>query len=189
MGDISDNPFIQENLVREQDQLDAEDGKLVVTGPTCGDPGCMRAHRPANSVAPGQHYTADASIRAKELADDGKFGGQFGHLSGGRSKRSKRAAEIVAEYAVEAAPKIRQAFADGLDPHTQSVGVRQASALALLRIEADERALQLKEQDQEFQHMTKGELVDTILRDLAALERAGAITEGIVDATVVDDDE
>lgn len=189
----TDNPFLalqQEpapNPFLALDPPSAPASDVVSTGPTCGDPTCMRSHRPANSVAPGEHYSPDSSTRARQLAEDGKFGGQFGHLSAGRGRRSRRAAEIVAEYAVEAAPRIRKAFADGLDDE-QPISIRQDTAKALLGFEHKEHELQLREREQDFQHASKGELVDTILRGLAALQRAGEITEGIVDATVVPDD-
>lgn len=174
---LADNPFIN--------APDAP-AALVSTGPTCGDPDCVRSHRPANSPYPGTHYSPDASTKARELIEDGKFGASFGHLSQGTNRKSKkRAAEIVAEFAVEASDKIKKAFADGL-ADDQSVAVRQSSALHVLSVEARERELQLKEQDQQFKHMGKDELLDSIMTGLAALSRQGELAEGVVDAEVVD---
>ena len=177
--DLSNNPFM--NLAPEQ--------QLEPVAPTCGDPSCTRSHRPINSIAPGAHYSADLTERAAQLTEDGKFGPSFGHLSGGRgSKRSKRAAEVVSEFAVEAAPKIRKAFEDGLDD-SNSIGVRQATALHLLGIEKDEHLLRLKEEQQEFNQMTKAELVQSIMQSLGALSKAGEIAGEIIEGTVVEEDE
>lgn len=179
---LSENPFM--NLPPEETETSQE---IVVTGPTCGDPTCTRAHRPEGSVAPGSHYSSDQSERAKEMIADGKMGGQFGHLSGGRgTKRSKRAAEIVAEYAVTASEKIKRAFEDGLD-EGNSIGVRQATALHLLNIERGEHELQLKEQQQEFNQMSKADLIESIRADFQALVGASNETDEITDATVVEE--
>jgi hypothetical protein len=121
-----------------------------------------------------------------ELHDDGRAGGEFGHLAVTKQNtRKRRAAEVVADFAIQRSDRIRRAFEDGL-ADTESVAVRQATALHVLGVERQERELQLKEKDQEFRHMSKGELVDQILNGIAALSKAGEVPSTVVDATVVE---
>ena len=91
----------------------------------------------------------------------------------------------MAEYAVTASEKTKRAFEDGLD-EGNSIGVRQATALHLLNIERGEHELQ-PEQQQEFNQMSKADLIESIRADFQALAGASNETDEITDATVVEE--
>lgn len=184
MAADAQNPFLAQNPF----MAPAPEPPLPVPmAPTCGDPTCTRKHRPANSPRPGDHYSPDLSERMLQLQEDGKAGGQFGHLSAGRSKDRKRAAEVVADFAAERAQDIKKVWADGID-ETQPISIRMAAAKEIVKIEDNEENRRFLERQQAFNELSKGELIDGILEDLQALTRAGEIADGIVDATVVEDD-
>lgn len=186
MAADASNPFLSQDNPFMQPPTPAP--LPVPAAPTCGDPTCTRKHRPVNSPHPGDHYSPDLSERMIQLQEDGKTGGQFGHLSSGRSKDRKRAAEVVAEFAAQRSADIKKVWEDGID-ETQPISIRMAAAKEILKVEDNEENRRFLERQQAFTEMSKGELIDSILEDLGALSRAGELADGIVDATVVEDDD
>lgn len=136
----------------------------------------------------GSYYSSDPKIRIRELQEDGKVGGQFGHLSAGRNKKTKRAAEVVAEAAREHADKIRQVFLDGIDPDKSPISVRLQAAEKIIKIETEQDELALRERAQSFEEMNKGELAEAIVELFGELQQAGAISEEVLESMVVDAD-
>lgn len=117
-----------------------------------------------------------------ELHADGRAGAKNGLVGDRGGARRQRAAQIISEYAMEAAPKIKKAFEDGL-ADKESIGTRQATALHLLAIEREERKLELQEDRQDVDSMNKDQLISSIMSNLTALQQAGAIAEEIIDVT------
>jgi hypothetical protein len=117
------------------------------------------AIEPSVDAAPATKYSSDPSERAKQLHQEGRFGGaQFGKM-GGRP-RKKRASEIVAEAAEKNASKIIKAFEDALDEDNKPE-VRINAAKEWLKIEQTEASLQIKE-SQAYDEMDVDELISVI---------------------------
>lgn len=112
---------------------------------------------------------------ARKLREEGKFGGA--QRGSGRPK-GKRASEIVAEGIREDATKILSALRVALKSNSPTVKLK--AALAMLDIEAKETSLQLKEEKQAYENMSRDKLLELIGERFKQLEKEGVNVEAII---------
>lgn len=113
---------------------------------------------------------------AKRLHAKGQFGGR---QPGAGRPRKKRAAEIVAEAAVDLADDMVASFRDGMSPK-QPASVRIKAATELLKIEHSEAELKIKE-NQQLDGMSNEQLVALIAERFGRLADGGALPPGFDD--------
>lgn len=113
--------------------------------------------------------------RARQLHQEGKFGGD----QGGRRPRNVRASELIAQKAQEHSDKVVKVFLDAIDPK-QPITVRLQAATKWLEAENKEAALQLKEEREAFAKKSPDELLAGIVEMFDRLKGQG------VDLPVID---
>jgi hypothetical protein len=175
------NPFLVPPVSNPFMTTDQNVSAALAAQTPCGDASCRRSHRPGS----GEHYSSDPSIRAQQLMDEGKIGPHHAHLGGAKSKHKRRATEIVAEAAAEAAEEIKQVFIDGIDTNNP-IGIRLQAAKDFLKVEGEDIEREMRERQAEFDQMNKEQLVGEISGMIERLNRAGAIAGEV--AQMIDGD-
>lgn len=114
------------------------------------------------------------SLAAKAAFAAGKFGGA--QPGSGRPKTKKSANEQVSLRIAGIADKVFDALEAGLDPEL-SAGVRVNTAKEILKIERDNRELDLKEKT--YEDMSAKELQDNLVEKLWRAVQSGNLPTGM----------
>jgi hypothetical protein len=134
---------------------------------------------------PGEKYSPDRRVRMQQLMYEGRIGGP---QPGSGRPRQPRSSELVAAYVRETlTPKIQRALRDGLSVG-EDINVRLKAADQALKIEREEAALQLREDQADLDNADKGELIAAlfaIANDPATEAALEAIIE-LPDSAVTD---
>lgn len=124
----------------------------------------------------GEPYSPDRRIRAQQLIYEGRLGGPG---RGQGRPRQPRASEAVAQYVKETlTPKIQKALKDGLREN-EDITIRLKTADMALKVEREEAALQLKEDESDLANADKEQLIAALIA-LASDSGTEAALEGTV---------
>lgn len=108
----------------------------------------------------GKPYSPDRRVRAQQLIYEGRLGGPG---RGQGRKRQPRSSAAVAEYVNEVlTPKIKEALKAGLSDK-QDIAIRLKTADMALKVEREEAALQLKEDQTDLDNSDKEELIAALI--------------------------
>lgn len=108
----------------------------------------------------GEPYSPDRRIRAQQLIYEGRLGGPG---RGQGRPRQPRASEAVAQYVKETlTPKIQKALKDGLR-EDEDITIRLKTADMALKVEREEAALQLKEDESDLANADKEQLIAALI--------------------------
>jgi hypothetical protein len=119
---------------------------------------------------------------ALELISEGKLGGAaFGRL-GGRP-RNPRASERVAQRVAGDGDMIYERLKEIVEDGSNTTAI--ASALALLKIEDNERKIEENE-EMKFEQLRRNELIEFIADSFKELQDQGVITGGVIEAEFVE---
>lgn len=122
-------------------------------------------------------YSKDAKVRAYQMIFEGRFGGP----GRGQGRKAKpRAAEHVADEVRKRAGKIVRVLDRGLDSENERLAVD--TAIQALKIEREERELQLREEKQEYdlEGATKEEMIASLIELASDPNLAAAIQESSI---------
>jgi hypothetical protein len=126
----------------------------------------------AEPRAPDAAYDKDPQIRAYQMMFEGRLGGKRPGQG-----RPRRAAQKVAERVRdELQGKIFDALKDGLDPNKATTKERLGAADLALKIEREERQLELKEDQQDEDEWDKERLIAEFIK-LASTPQAEALIQ------------
>lgn len=125
----------------------------------------------------GEKYSPDRKIRMQQLIYEGRAGGP---QAGGGRPRKARASQEVANYVRDyLTPHIKAALKKGMS--AEDVIVQLKTADLALKIERDEAALALREEQSDIDNATKEQLIAALI----AFARDPG-TEAALEATVID---
>lgn len=129
----------------------------------------------------GEPYSPDRRIRAQQLIYEGRLGGPG---RGQGRKRQPRASEAVAQYVQDVlSPKIQKALRDGLR-EDEDITIRLKTADMALKIEREEAALQLREDESDLANADKEQLIAALIG--LAREASGTGAEAALEAAIID---
>ena len=111
---------------------------------------------------------------AKKLHKKGQFGGN--QKGAGRPKK-ERAQEVVAEKIKEEADSIFKALKDALKSDSPTTKLK--AALAMLEIETKEREHMIKEEQREFDNLSKEAMLELIEQRIKQLKEDGVDIPGL----------
>lgn len=125
------------------------------------------------------NISAEESKRRSELAKKLHEGGKFGGVQKGAGRpKTKRATEAVAEAAKEDAHKIVKKLRGLMNSNSDAIALK--ALLAYLDIESKESDRQIKEQQRQYENLSRDKLLEMIGERFEQLRAEGVDIEGIL---------